>query len=59
MYLDGTFDLVFLHVVLPKKDVFRIFQQDTGFYAKDDVELMLTRPWRFDPATEKPAINVH
>jgi len=59
MYLDGTFDFVILHKELPKGDMIRIFHQDTGFFAKDDVEVMLTRPWRFDPATEKPAVNVH
>jgi len=57
MYLDGTFDFVILHKELPKEDMIRIFHQDTGFYAKDDVEVMLTRPWRFDPATHKPAVN--
>jgi len=50
----------FHHVVLgrelPKARMIQLLGQDTGFHAYGAVEVMLTPPWTFDPATRLPVL---
>lgn len=52
---DDTFEFIIVNDDELSKDVLvRVFQQDTGFHALGQVQVMRTPPWTFDPGTWRP-----
>ncbi|MEO8066816.1 MAG: hypothetical protein ABI599_03890 [Flavobacteriales bacterium] len=49
------FDFVVLHPEITQEYMTRILPRKTAFHELDGVEILVTDPWPFDPATRRPA----